>query len=64
MNVSANRIAKLHNDPVVSQSFFPTATDRAAFRLEHQIMMQNGGPLRWFPSSPTYNIIYSPGRNY
>jgi RHS repeat-associated protein len=51
------------SNPVVSMDYYPEATVDDAFRSEHQLMMEKGGPLSVNPNTTMHNKITSPGRN-
>jgi len=63
MMQSITRIETTYGDKLISSKFYPASSTRAAFINEHKLMMQHGGPLSHNPMSPTYNKIFSPGRN-
>ncbi|MDD2963547.1 MAG: DNRLRE domain-containing protein [Bacteroidales bacterium] len=63
MMQSINRIETTYGDKLLNSTFYPASSTKAAFINEHKLMMQFGGPKSFNPLSPTYNKIFSPGRN-
>lgn len=64
MKQTGDFFSRTYDDPIVSSDFFPATSNRSAFMNEHILMMENGGPLKFDPLSPTYNKIFSPGRKF
>ncbi len=63
MATSINRIETQFGDKLLKSTFYPTATTREAFILEHQMMLQTGyKPLFYDANSMLYNKIWSPGK--
>ncbi len=58
--VSADRIAKAKNDPLVKTERKTAASDREAFKDEARSLAADGGPK----SDSNYNQIESPGKKY
>lgn len=58
---SISRIEKDYGTKLISKEFFEATSTNQALRIEHQIMMENGGPLSFDKMSQTYNLIHSPG---
>ncbi|WP_262510701.1 RHS repeat domain-containing protein [Gelidibacter algens] len=59
---SINRIENTFGDKIINSTFIPANTAKDAFIQEHIFMMQFGGPKSFNPFSPTYNLIFSPGK--
>lgn len=64
MKQSIKRIENDYGDKLLESQFFPATSTKEAFKNEHKIMMKYGGPKSFDPSSPTYNKIFSPGKNF
>ena len=62
MMQSINRIETTYGDKLLNSQFFPASSTRGAFINEHNLMMQFGGPKSFDKLSPTYNLIFSPGK--
>jgi len=62
MMQSINRIETKFGDKLLNKTFYPAANSKAAFINEHNLMMQFGGPKSFDKLSPTYNLIFSPGK--
>ena len=62
MMQSVNRIETKFGDKLLNKTFYPAANSKAAFINEHKLMMQFGGPKSFDKFSPTYNLIFSPGK--
>ncbi|MCE1169234.1 MAG: hypothetical protein LWX70_14175, partial [Sphingobacteriia bacterium] len=63
MATSISRIETQFGDKLLKSTFYPTATTREAFILEHQMMLQTGyKPLFYDANSMLYNKIWSPGK--
>lgn len=56
---SARQRSRDHSDPVESIEHWPADNDADAFRKEHELLTQAGGPT----SNGNYNQINSPGKN-
>ena len=50
-----------YGDKLMSKEFFEASSTNQAFKIEFQIMMENGGPKSFNELSKTYNLIHSPG---
>jgi hypothetical protein len=64
MMQSINRIETTYSDKLLNKTFYPAANSKAAFINEHKLMMQFGGPKSFDKLSPTYNLIFSPGKKF
>ncbi|MFZ1807524.1 MAG: RHS repeat-associated core domain-containing protein, partial [Cyclobacteriaceae bacterium] len=62
MMQSVNRIETKFGDKLLNKTFYPAANSKTAFLHEHNLMMQFGGPKSFDKLSPTYNLIFSPGK--
>jgi RHS repeat-associated protein len=62
MNASIKRIETEYNTKLISHEFFPAKSTTEAFINEHKLMMSFGGPKSYNKLSPTYNLIFSPGK--
>ena len=58
--VSAKRLEKEHNDPVVKTETRSAPNDRESYKQESRSLDANGGP----GSPKTYNKIETPGKKY
>ena len=63
MMQSVKRIETQFGDKLLNKTFYPAANSKEAFINEHILMMQFGGPKSFDKLSPTYNLIFSPGKN-
>lgn len=59
---SINRIENTFGDKLLKSTFTPANSAKDAFIQEHILMMQFGGPKSFNTFSPTYNLIFSPGK--
>ena len=64
MNFSVKKLEKQYGDKLIKKTFYSTSNEKEGFKLEHKLMMKRGGPKSFDKSSPTYNQIFSPGKNY
>ena len=55
------RIERDYGDKLISKEFFEATSTNQAFKIEFQVMMENGGPQSYSELSKTYNLIHSPG---
>ncbi len=62
MMQSINRIETTFGDKLLNKQFFPASSTKNAFINEHKMMMEFGGPKSFDKLSPTYNLIFSPGK--
>jgi hypothetical protein len=62
MRQSIKRIESTYGDKIKSSTYHSASNAVEAFINEHSMMMQLGGPKSFNPMSPTYNMIFSPGK--